>query len=67
MVKPQRVAGQRVCFEREGKADIDNVVGFLRRETQTAGFCLQLTERLSSLAEESHSGQMKKLKDVCDK
>nr|XP_040034945.1 1-phosphatidylinositol 4,5-bisphosphate phosphodiesterase beta-1-like [Gasterosteus aculeatus aculeatus] len=26
-----------------------------------------LTERLSSLAEESHSGQMKKLKDVCDK
>ncbi|KAL6102199.1 plcb1 [Pungitius sinensis] len=26
-----------------------------------------LTERLSSLAEESHSGHMKKLKDVCDK
>ncbi|AWP14592.1 hypothetical protein SMAX5B_008584 [Scophthalmus maximus] len=26
-----------------------------------------LTERLSSLAEESHSGQMRKLKDICDK
>ncbi|KAM9848006.1 1-phosphatidylinositol 4,5-bisphosphate phosphodiesterase beta-1 [Aulostomus maculatus] len=26
-----------------------------------------LTERLSSLAEESHSAQMKKLKDICDK
>ncbi|XP_035028584.2 1-phosphatidylinositol 4,5-bisphosphate phosphodiesterase beta-1-like [Hippoglossus stenolepis] len=26
-----------------------------------------LTERLSSLAEESHNGQMKKLKDICDK
>uniref|UniRef100_A0A8C7Y137 Phosphoinositide phospholipase C n=1 Tax=Oryzias sinensis TaxID=183150 RepID=A0A8C7Y137_9TELE len=26
-----------------------------------------LTERLSSLAEESHRGQMKKLKDICDK
>ncbi|KAM6916655.1 1-phosphatidylinositol 4,5-bisphosphate phosphodiesterase beta-1-like [Xenentodon cancila] len=26
-----------------------------------------LTERLSSLAEESHSTQMKKLKDICDK
>lgn len=31
-------------------------------------FCLhQLIERLSSLAEESHNIQMKKLKDVCDK
>ncbi|KAF3841762.1 hypothetical protein F7725_023713 [Dissostichus mawsoni] len=28
---------------------------------------LQLTERLSSLAEESHNTQMKKLKDICDK
>lgn len=28
---------------------------------------LQLTERLSSLAEETHSGQMKKLKEICDK
>uniref|UniRef100_UPI003AB0FBBA 1-phosphatidylinositol 4,5-bisphosphate phosphodiesterase beta-1-like n=1 Tax=Centroberyx gerrardi TaxID=166262 RepID=UPI003AB0FBBA len=26
-----------------------------------------LTERLSGLAEESHNGQMKKLKDICDK
>ncbi|XP_075899111.1 1-phosphatidylinositol 4,5-bisphosphate phosphodiesterase beta-1 isoform X1 [Nelusetta ayraudi] len=26
-----------------------------------------LTERLSSLAEETHSGQMKKLKEICDK
>lgn len=28
---------------------------------------LQLTERLNSLAEESHNIQMKKLKDICDK
>lgn len=28
---------------------------------------LQLTERLTSLAEESHNIQMKKLKDICDK
>lgn len=28
---------------------------------------LQLTERLGSLAEESHNSQMKKLKDICDK
>lgn len=28
---------------------------------------LQLTERLTSLAEESHNTQMKKLKDICDK
>ncbi|MEQ2196121.1 1-phosphatidylinositol 4,5-bisphosphate phosphodiesterase beta-1, partial [Xenoophorus captivus] len=26
-----------------------------------------LTERLTSLAEESHNSQMKKLKDICDK
>lgn len=28
---------------------------------------LQLTERLTSLAEESHNTQIKKLKDICDK
>lgn len=28
---------------------------------------LQLTERLTSLSEESHNTQMKKLKDICDK
>lgn len=34
----------------------------------TENLCfLQLTERLTSLAEESHNSQMKKLKDICDK
>lgn len=40
----------------------------IRRQTKIHFFgFLQLTERLNSLAEESHNIQMKKLKDICDK
>lgn len=43
-----------------------DVVTWRQMKMHFFGF-LQLTERLTSLAEESHNIQMKKLKDICDK